>query len=214
MARRATKRSAAKKAPAKRTTAGRGAARKSARGSAAKRRGAASRKATRRLPPAKRTKDLGDLFLETLKDIYHAEKQILRALPKMAKAARSDQLRKAFETHVEETRGHVARVEKIFEMSGERPKAKPCHAILGLVEEGEEVMKEFKGSEALDAGLLAAAQAVEHYEISRYGTMKSWAEQHGMHDVARLLGETLGEEKRTDDLLTRIAEANVNKMAA
>jgi ferritin-like metal-binding protein YciE len=213
MARQATRKSAAKKATTKRTAAGSRAAKKSARGAAVKRRGAASRKATR-LPPAKRTKDLGDLFLETLKDIYHAEKQILRALPKMAKAAQSDRLRRAFEAHVEETRGHVERVEKIFEMSGERPKAKPCHAILGLVEEGEEVMKEFKGSEALDAGLLAAAQAVEHYEISRYGTLKSWAEQHGMRDVARLLDATLTEEKRTDDKLTEIAESDVNRMAA
>jgi ferritin-like metal-binding protein YciE len=158
-------------------------------------------------------KDLGDLFLEVLKDMYHAEKQILRALPKMAKAAQSAQLRQAFETHRDQTEEQVKRLERIFELSNQKPKAKTCHAIQGLVEEGEEVMKDFKGSDALDAGLLAAAQAVEHYEISRYGTLKSWAEQHGMHEVARLLDATLEEEKRTDALLTGIAERNVNRQA-
>ena len=118
-----------------------------------------------------------DLFLETLKDIYHAEKQILRALPKMAKAANSDELRAAFEKHLAETEEQVDRVEQVFQIMGESAKAKPCDAIMGLVEEGQEVMQEFKGSDALDAGLLAAAQAVEHYEISRYGTLKAWAEQ-------------------------------------
>jgi ferritin-like metal-binding protein YciE len=158
-------------------------------------------------------KNLGDLFLEVLKDMYHAEKQILRALPKMAKAAQSTQLKQAFEGHRQQTDDHVKRLERIFELSNQKPKAKTCHAIQGLVEEGEEVMKDFKGSDALDAGLLAAAQAVEHYEISRYGTLKAWAEQHGMHEVARLLDATLEEEKRTDALLSGIAERNVNRQA-
>jgi len=199
----AAKKSAARKTPARKSASK---ARRPVKSAAKK----ASRPAARRTEP----KDLGDLFMETLKDIYHAEKQILRALPKMAKAAQSSDLRRAFETHTQETRRHVERVEKIFALAGKPPKAKPCHAILGLVEEGDEVMKEFKGSDALDAGLLAAAQAVEHYEMSRYGTLKSWAEQHGMHEVARLLGETLAEEKHADQLLTQIAESNVNRMAA
>ena len=215
MARKAMKRAA--KRPAKKAakraaaTTGRGASKATARRPAKK---AAKKSGRGRAPSAASQKDLGDLFMETLKDIYHAEKQILRALPKMAKAAQSSELRQAFQTHTEQTRGQVDRLEKIFAMSGERPKAKTCHAILGLVEEGEEVMEEFKGSDALDAGLLAAAQAVEHYEISRYGTLKSWAAQHGMQDVTRLLDETLAEEKETDELLTRIAEGVVNRLAA
>ena len=213
MARKAMKRAA--KRPAKKAakraanTTGRGASKATARRPAK-----AAKKGKRGRASAASQKDLGDLFMETLKDIYHAEKQILRALPKMAKAAQSSELRQAFQTHTEQTRGQVDRLEKIFDMSGERPKAKTCHAILGLVEEGEEVMEEFKGSDALDAGLLAAAQAVEHYEISRYGTLKSWAAQHGMQDVTRLLDETLAEEKETDELLTRIAEGVVNRLAA
>jgi ferritin-like metal-binding protein YciE len=163
--------------------------------------------------PAKE-KTLNDLFLETLKDIYQAEKQILRALPKMAKAADSDELRNAFETHRTETEGQVDRLEQIFEMIGKPARGKPCEAIQGLVEEGKEVMENFEGSVALDAGLLSAAQAVEHYEISRYGTLKTWANQLGMNDAAKLLEETLQEEKKTDELLTRLAEAAVNVKAA
>jgi ferritin-like metal-binding protein YciE len=163
--------------------------------------------------PAK-GKTLNDLFLETLKDIYHAEKQILRALPKMAKAADSDELRNAFETHRTETEGQVDRLEQIFEMIGKPARSKPCEAIQGLIEEGKEVMENFEGSVALDAGLLSAAQAVEHYEISRYGTLKTWAIQLGMNDAAKLLEETLQEEKKTDELLTRLAEAAVNVKAA
>jgi ferritin-like metal-binding protein YciE len=159
-------------------------------------------------------KNLGDLFLETLKDVYHAEKQLVRALPKMAKAAQSPELRQAFEAHARETQRQAERLEKIFQMSGKRPQAKPCHGMMGLVEEGDEVMKEFKGSEALDAGLIGAAQAVEHYEIARYGTMREWASQHGMQEVVALLDETLAEEKKTDQLLTRIAESRANREAA
>ena len=163
--------------------------------------------------PAKQ-KTLEDLFLIGLKDIYHAEKSLVRALRKMSKAAESDQLRNAFETHRTETEGQVERLEQVFEMIGKRPQAKTCEAMQGILAEGEEVMEDFADSEALDAGLLAAAQAVEHYEITRYGTLKSWAGQLGMNDAVRLLEETLAEEKKTDELLTRLAESALNLRAA
>jgi ferritin-like metal-binding protein YciE len=171
-------------------------------------------------PPAKdeampaKEKTLNDLFLDTLKDIYHAEKQILRALPKMAKSAQSDELRQAFEQHRDETEGQVQRLEQIFEMMGKPARGKPCEAMQSLIEEGKEVMEDFKGSEALDAGLLAGAQAVEHYEISRYGTLRTWADQLGLRDASKLLQQTLDEEKKTDALLTKLAEAAVNRKAA
>jgi ferritin-like metal-binding protein YciE len=163
--------------------------------------------------PAKQ-KTLDDLFLETLKDMYHAEKQLMRALPKMAKAADSDELRQAFETHRDETEGQIARLDQVFEMLGKPARGKPCEAMQGIVEESKEIMEDFKGSDALDAGLLAAAQAVEHYEISRYGTLKTWAGQLGMKDAARLFEETLAEEKKTDALLTKLAESSANRKAA
>jgi ferritin-like metal-binding protein YciE len=163
---------------------------------------------------AAKQKTLNDLFLETLKDMYHAEKQILRALPKMAKAAESDELRQAFQTHRDETEGQVARLEQVFEMIGKPARGKPCEAIKGIIEEGKEVMEDFEGSDALDAGLVAGAQAVEHYEISRYGTLKTWATQLGMPDAARLFDETLQEEKKTDQLLTKLAESSANRKAA
>jgi ferritin-like metal-binding protein YciE len=163
---------------------------------------------------AAKQKTLNDLFLETLKDMYHAEKQILRALPKMAKAAESDELRQAFQTHRDETEGQVARLEQVFEMIGKPARGKPCEAIKGIIEEGKEVMEDFEGSDALDAGLVAGAQAVEHYEISRYGTLKTWAMQLGMKDAARLFDETLQEEKKTDQLLTQLAESSANQKAA
>src|SRR6195256_718938 len=158
-------------------------------------------------------KHLNDLFLDTLKDIYFAEKQILRALPKMAKAASSDELRGAFEKHHGETEGQVERLEQIFELLNKPARGKTCDAIQGILDEGKEVMDEYKGSEALDAGMLAAAQAVEHYEISRYGTLKQWATQLGMKDAARLLDQSLQEEKKTDASLTTLAEA-AGKLAA
>ena len=161
-----------------------------------------------------RDKDLNDLFLETLKDVYFAEKQILRALPKMAKAAQSSKLRAAFEKHRGETEGQVERLERIFELIDKPARGKTCDAILGILDEGKEIMDEYKGCEALDAGMLAAAQAVEHYEISRYGTLKQWALQLGMKDAARLLDQTLQEEKKTDQSLTTLAEAAVNLAAA
>lgn len=159
-------------------------------------------------------KDIHDLFFDTLKDIYFAEKQILKALPKMAKAASSDRLRAAFEKHHGETEGQVERLEKIFELIDKPPRTKTCDAIQGILDEGKEIMEEYKGSEALDAGMLAAAQAVEHYEISRYGTLKQWALQLGMKEAAGLLDATLQEEKKTDESLTRLAEAAVNLAAA
>jgi ferritin-like metal-binding protein YciE len=159
-------------------------------------------------------KDLNDLFLDTLKDIYYAEKQILKSLPKMAKAAASDQLRAAFEKHHDETEGQIGRLEQIFELLDKPARGKKCDAIEGILDEGKEIMDEYKGASALDAGLLAAAQAVEHYEISRYGTLKSWAGKLGMNEAVRLLDQTLNEEKKTDDSLTKIAETAVNAEAA
>jgi ferritin-like metal-binding protein YciE len=159
-------------------------------------------------------KTLDDLFLETLKDMYSAEKQILRGLQKMSKAANSDELREAFENHREETGGQIERIEQVFERLEKPARAKTCEAVKGLMEEANEVAKEFKGSDALDAGLISAAQAVEHYEISRYGTMKAWAIELGMRDVAKLLDQTLQEEKKTDQLLNELAEQRANQEAA
>src|SRR6188768_3755639 len=158
-------------------------------------------------------KELKDLFLDTLKDIYFAEKKILSALPKMAKAAQSPDLKAAFEKHETETEEHVARLEKVFEEIDETARGKTCDAIIGIIEEGQEVMKEFKGAPALDAGLLAAAQAVEHYEIARYGTLKTWASELGMNQSQRLLDMTLSEEKKTDESLSKLAESGVNQHA-
>ena len=159
-------------------------------------------------------KTLNDLFLHTLKDIFYAEKQILKALPKMAKNAESEELQQAFETHLEETRGQIERLEKVFEMLGKPARGVQCEAINGLIEEGKEVMEDFAESEALDAGILAAAQAVEHYEITRYGSLRTWAEQLGLRDAATLIEQNLEEEKKTDLLLTKLAEARVNTKAA
>ena len=162
---------------------------------------------------AKEAKQLDTLFHDTLKDIYFAEKKILATLPKMEKAAQAGELKKAFAKHRTETEGHVARLEKVFAIIDKKPQAKTCDAIVGITDEGAEIMKEYKGSPALDAGLLAAAQAVEHYEISRYGTMKTWAQELGLHDAVRLLDQTLLEEKETDEALTEIAKTTVNQHA-
>ena len=140
------------------------------------------------------TKTLDDLFYETLKDIYYAERKIVKALPKMARGAQSEKLKAAFEKHKEETEGHVERLNQVFEIIGKRARAKTCPAIDGIIEEGEDILDEFKGTPALDAGLLAAAQAVEHYEISRYGTLRAWAKQLGLKDAVSLLEATLAEE--------------------
>ena len=159
-------------------------------------------------------KTLDDLFLDTLKDIYYAEKQIVKTLPKMAKAAQSEELRAGFEQHAIESEGHVERLEQIFELLGKPARGKTCDAILGIIDEGKTIMDEFKGTVALDAGLVAAAQAVEHYEIARYGTLKTWASQLGLSEAVSLLDQTLQEEVATDKKLTQVATSNANRKAA
>ena len=162
---------------------------------------------------AKEPKKLDELFHDTLKDIYFAEKKILSTLPKMVNAAQNEELKAAFEKHRGETEGQVERLEQVFAIIEKKPQGKTCAAIVGITDEGAEIMEEYKGSPALDAGLLAAAQAVEHYEISRYGTLKAWAEQLGLDDAAELLQETLDEEKATDETLTEIAKSAINQQA-
>jgi len=159
-------------------------------------------------------KQLEDLFLDTLKDIYYAERQILKALPKMAKAATSAELKAGFEQHQAETETQVERLERGFELIGKPARGKTCDAILGILDEGKTIMEEFKGSQALDAGLVAAAQAVEHYEIARYGTLRSWAKQLGMTEAADLFSQTLAEEEATDKKLTQVALSVANQKAA
>ncbi|UGV24705.1 ferritin-like domain-containing protein [Rhodopseudomonas boonkerdii] len=159
-------------------------------------------------------KDLNDLFLDTLKDIYYAEKQIYKALPRMAKAASSDQLRAAFEKHHVETEEQIDRLEQIFEALGKAARGKKCDAIEGILDEGKEIMEEYADTPALDPGLLAAAQAVEHYEISRYGTLKTWAATLGHKDAIKLIDLTLAEEKKTDDALSKLATSALNAQAA
>jgi ferritin-like metal-binding protein YciE len=159
-------------------------------------------------------KTLDDLFLDTLKDIYYAEKQIVRTLPKMAKAAQSPELRSGFEKHLTETEGHVERLEQIFDIIGATARGKTCEAILGILEEGKSIMEEFKGTPALDAGLVSAAQAVEHYEIARYGTLKAWARQMGRDNVVTLLEATEKEEVAADQTLSKVALSGVNRKAA
>ena len=162
---------------------------------------------------AKESKKLDELFHDTLKDIYFAEKKILSTLPKMAKAAQSEELKAAFEKHYTETEGQIERLEKVFAVIEKKPQGKTCAAIVGITDEGEEIMVEYKGSPALDAGLLGAAQAVEHYEISRYGTLIAWAEELGLDDAVSLLEETLEEEEATDEALTEIAKTAINQQA-
>jgi ferritin-like metal-binding protein YciE len=161
----------------------------------------------------KQPKTLDDLFHDTLKDIYFAEKKIVTTLPKMAKAAQHPQLKRAFEKHLKESEGHVKRLEQVFGIIGKKPQGKTCDAIVGITEEGAEIIKDYKGTPALDAGLIGAAQAVEHYEISRYGTLRTWAEELGFADAASLLQATLDEEKTTDQTLTKIAESAINQDA-
>jgi ferritin-like metal-binding protein YciE len=162
---------------------------------------------------AKKEKTLTDLFEDGLKDVYYAEKKILAALPKMAKATETEELAAAFEKHRTETEQQVERLEEVFDVLNQQPKGKKCPGIDGILEEGKEILEEFNGMPALDAGLLAAAQAVEHYEITRYGTLIAWAEKLGLRDAVPLLQETLEEEKNTDRALTKLAEAAVNQYA-
>ncbi len=158
-------------------------------------------------------KTLEDLFHDTLKDIYYAERKILKALPKMAKAAQSSKLKAAFEKHRDQTEGHVERLTQVFEIIDKPAKGKTCPAIDGILEEGAEILADFKGTVALDAGLIGAAQAVEHYEMTRYGSLKRWAENLGLSNAVRLLDATLKEETKTDMDLTALADASVNPRA-
>ncbi|MBC8720027.1 ferritin-like domain-containing protein [Ochrobactrum sp. Marseille-Q0166] len=158
-------------------------------------------------------KTLEDLFHDTLKDIYYAERKILKALPKMKRAAQSEDLKAAFEKHREETEGHVERLVQVFEIMGKAARGKTCDAIEGIIAEGEEIMEEFRDTAALDAGLISSAQAVEHYEITRYGTLKRWAQELGLSDAAKLLDQTLQEESKTDSDLKKLADASANQRA-
>ena len=162
---------------------------------------------------AKEIKKLDQLFHDTLMDVYFAENKIVEVLPDMHEAAKSSQLKSAFEKHLAETKVHVTRLEEVFAIIGKEPEKKTCPAILGITDEGAEIMEEYEGSPALDAGLLAAAQAVEHYEMSRYGTLRTWALELGLTDAAGLLQTTLDEEQATDLALTSIATSVVNQNA-
>ncbi len=159
-------------------------------------------------------KSMDDLFVHLLKDMYHAEKQLLKALPKMAKNSETPELKKAFENHLKETEGQVQRLEQVFGIVGKKAQGKPCAAMEGLIEEGKEAIDEIEDAEVLDAALLAGGQAVEHYEISRYGTLIAWAKQLGLSDAAKLLDQNLEEEKAADQLLNEIALNTVNRQAA
>ncbi len=160
-----------------------------------------------------KAKNLEDLFHDTLKDIYYAERKILKALPKMARGAQATELKAAFEKHLDQTETHVERLQKVFEIVGKRPQSKTCPAIDGIIEEGEEILEEFGGTPAGDAGLVSAAQAVEHYEMARYGTLRRWAEILNYPDAAKLLQQTLAEEETTDKDLSKIADSSANKKA-
>lgn len=156
---------------------------------------------------------LEDLYTDMLKDLYSAEKQLVKALPKMAKAAQSSDLQKAFQDHLKQTEGHVERIERIFaEMDGS-PRGKKCMGMEGLVSEGSELLQEDIDPEVIDAGLIAAAQKVEHYEIASYGTVRTWAERLGKNSAVRLLQQTLDEESAADEKLTQIAESHANMEA-
>lgn len=159
-------------------------------------------------------KSLTDLFFAQLKDIYFAEKQIYKTLPKMAKATKIAELKEAFTTHREQTHEHIERLEEVFEMMGKRPLTKPCEAIKGIISEGEETIEDFGQSQAIDAGLVAAGQAVEHYEMARYGALIAWAKQLNMPKAAALLNETLQEEVKADQLLNRIGSSQADRKAA
>ena len=159
-------------------------------------------------------KSLDTLFYDGLRDVYYAERKILKALPKMARGAQASEVKEAFQTHKDQTEGHVERLQEVFEMLGKRAQGKTCPAIDGIIEEGEDVLAEYKDSPAIDAGLIAAAQSVEHYEITRYGTLKRWAEVLKMPQAAKLLDATLQEEARTDETLTALADTTANPKAA
>ncbi len=159
------------------------------------------------------TKTMKDLLLTFMQDVYYAERQILKALPKMAKASGSEELKNALLHHREETQGQVDRLQKAFEALGKRTRGITCEAINGLIEEGEEVIEEFPEGHVRDAGIVACAQAVEHYEMARYGTIVAWAKAVGADDVARLMQETLEEEKKADTTLNQLARREINQQA-
>jgi ferritin-like metal-binding protein YciE len=163
---------------------------------------------------SKEIKTLDDLFVHTLQDIYYAEKQIVKSLPTMIKKATDPKLKAGFETHLKETEGHVARLEQVFKMHGAPAKGVDCPAIDGILKEADEVAGDVADKRVLDAALIAAAQAVEHYEITRYGTLIAWAKQLGRSDCASVLEQNLKEEKATDQKLSSMAESNINLMAA
>lgn len=158
-------------------------------------------------------KTLDTLFHDTLKDIYYAERKILKSLPKMARAAQAPELKAAFEKHQSETEGQIERLQQVFEIIGKPARGKTCDAIEGIISEGEEILDDFKGDPALDAGLVAAAQAVEHYEIARYGTLKAWAQSLGLSGAVKLIDATLAEEKKTDADLSKLGENAANLKA-
>jgi ferritin-like metal-binding protein YciE len=158
-------------------------------------------------------KNLEALFRHHLKDMYFAEQEIAKGMPALVQAAESDELRSAFETHARETQGQIERLEQIFDSLGEKPQGTPCEGIVGILREGQKVLGTFADGEAFEAALIAAAQAIEHYEIARYGTLRAWAEQLGYEDAAELLEESLAEETDTDEILTEIADAAVNEEA-
>jgi ferritin-like metal-binding protein YciE len=159
-------------------------------------------------------KTMEELFNALMQDVYYAEKELTKALPKMAKEAEDKDLKRAFTEHLKETEGHIKRLDKAFEMLGKPAKGKKCDAILGIIAEGKEVIEEVDDNETLDAGLVAAGQAAEHYEIARYGTLCAWAKLIGKPQIAKLLHETLEEEKKADALLSKIADRSVNQHAA
>jgi ferritin-like metal-binding protein YciE len=156
---------------------------------------------------------LHEMLVDEIKDLYHAEKQLTKALPKMVKAANHEDLREAFEAHLEETREQVTRLEEVFEALGEKVKAKPCAGMAGILEEGQDTMEEDAEGAVMDAALIAAAQRVEHYEIAAYGTCVEWARLLGLTEVASLLETTLEEEKAADEKLTSLAESEINTAA-
>ncbi len=159
-------------------------------------------------------KSIDDLFLHGVKDLFYAEKKLVQTLPKMAKKANSAELKQAIEQHLAETQDQVERLERIFELLDETPRGKKCPAMDGLIAEGKEIMEEAEDDDVLDAGMLAAAQAVEHYEIARYGTLIAWGEVLGMGEAVQLLKESLKEEKNADKLLSSLAEGKLNREAA
>ncbi|MBA3556027.1 MAG: ferritin-like domain-containing protein [Gemmatimonadales bacterium] len=162
---------------------------------------------------SKPIKTLDDLFVHTLQDIYYAEQQITKALPKMIEKVSDPQLKQGFQTHLTETKNQIKRLEQVFQMHGAEVKAVKCPAIDGIIDEANEILSDAKDPEVIDAAALASAQAVEHYEITRYGTLSAWARQLGRSDCATVLEQTLEEEKATDRKLTEIAESRVNRVA-